>query len=75
MDDHTSTLCKKAKNVNNFIILYSRNLKRTSFTRGCLVLRFGEISLVVLDKDIFKSRQRIVTVAILSPWKRALPFI
>jgi hypothetical protein len=40
---------------------------RTSFTQGCFVLSFIEIFLLVLEKEIFKNFQYILTLLLLSP--------
>ena len=46
------------------------------FTQGCLVSRLVEIDSVVLEKKIFKFIQCIFPICvIISPWKRAGPFI
>jgi hypothetical protein len=34
-----------------------------------------EIGLLVLEKKIFKNLQCIFTLVIISPWRRAIPFI
>ena len=46
------------------------------FTQGCFVPSLVKIGSVVLEKKIFKFRQCIFAICvIISPWKRAGPFI
>ena len=57
-------------------IISSRIEIRISLTQRCLVPHFVEIKPIVLEKKIFKFRQSVFPIyVIISPWKRAGPFI
>jgi hypothetical protein len=45
------------------------------FTQGWFVLSLIKFGLLVFDKNIFKDFQCIFTFAIISPWRRVVPYV